>query len=56
MGVEVIDSSLDSGFIPVDELFTGDSDKLNLDARRKLEDKLEEMRLQRELREFDFDI
>ncbi len=26
-----------------------------LDARRRLEDKLEEMRLNRELREFDFD-
>ncbi len=27
----------------------------SLDARRRLEDKLEEMRLNRELREFDFD-
>ncbi len=27
----------------------------SLDARRRLEDRLEEMRLNRELREFDFD-
>lgn len=27
----------------------------NLDSRRKLEDRLEELRLQRETREFDFD-
>lgn len=35
-----------------DELPRGPS----LDARRKLEERLEELRLQRDLREFDFDV
>lgn len=56
MGVEVFDSSVDPELS--DELYQDDepfkSARSGLDSRRKLEEKLEEMRLQRELREFDF--
>lgn len=60
MGVQVIDSSLDNqdfmaGLVLRDEPLRR-TEKGDIDARRKLEDKLEEMRLQKELREFDFDI
>lgn len=60
MGVEVFDSSLDNqdfmaNLVLGDEP-SGRTPKGEIDARRKLEDKLEEMRLQKELREFDFDI
>ncbi|HEY6530430.1 MAG TPA: hypothetical protein VIZ65_17210 [Cellvibrionaceae bacterium] len=33
-----------------------DTPKVDTDSRRRLEDKLEEIRLRRELREYDFDI
>ena len=33
-----------------------DTPKADTDSRRRLEDKLEEMRLRKELREYDFDI
>lgn len=33
-----------------------DTPKADTDSRRRLEDKLEEIRLRRELREYDFDI
>ncbi len=55
MGVGVLDSNLD---------FDGESDNaevghlvrsVDIDARRRLEDKIEEMRLRREMQEFDFD-
>lgn len=57
MGVEVFDSSVDPDVS--DDLYDNDepltSVRTGVDARRKLEDKLEEMRLERELRDFDFD-
>lgn len=59
MGVEVLDTSLDSGDLG-DDIFEDDdvvkSPRYGVDARRRLEDKLEEMRLQRELRDYDFDL
>lgn len=56
MGVEVLDSTLDTE-LSLDDIFDSDSTSVsNLDARRRLEDKIEELRLQRELREFDYDI
>ena len=36
--------------------FMVDDKESKLDARRKLENKLEEIRLQREMQEFDFDL
>ncbi len=56
MGVEALDTSFD-------EISDGDSDiiqsigvrQVNTDARRRLENKMEELRLKRELKEFDFD-
>ncbi len=59
MGVEVIDSTLEVEEVMVDERFEEESvksPKTDIDARRRLEDKLEQMRLQRELQEYDFDI
>ena len=61
MGVGVLDSTLDTTEIALDEIFDADSQPAkgnanNLDARRRLEDKIEELRLQRELRDFDYDI
>ena len=56
MGVEVLDSSLDNGGSTIDDVVLISSSQLDqVDARRRLEDKLEEMRLRRETREFDFD-
>lgn len=59
MGVEVLDATIDATELSADEVFEEESaknGKLNVDARRRLENKLEEMRLQRELRNYDFDI
>lgn len=58
MGVEVLDSTLEVNDLSADDVFEEESPKspkLNVDARRRLENKLEEMRLQRELRNYDFD-
>lgn len=56
MGVEVLDSALDSSGSLVDEAVLISGTQLEqVDARRRLEDKLEELRLRREMREFDFD-
>lgn len=56
MGVEVLDSAIESGFSVDDSISLNTPSSMeHLDARRRLEDKLEEMRLQRELREYDFD-
>ena len=56
MGVEVLDSSLDTSGRAFEDVVLISSNQLDqVDARRRLEDKLEEMRLQRETREFDFD-
>lgn len=59
MGVEVLDATIDATELSADEVFEEENaktGKLNVDARRRLENKLEEMRLQRELRSYDFDI
>lgn len=60
MGVEVLDSTLEvEEASTTEERFEDDGvkpAKVDTDARRRLEDKLEELRLQKELREYDFDI
>lgn len=60
MGVEVLDSTLEVvEETTSEERFDEEAvkaPKTDVDARRRLEDKLEEMRLQKELRDYDFDI
>lgn len=59
MGVEVLDSTLEASELTVEDIFeesSPKSSKVNVDARRRLEDKLEEMRLQKELRDYDYDV
>lgn len=59
MGVEVLDSTLEASELTVEDIFeegSTKSGKVNVDARRRLEDKLEELRLQRELRDYDYDL
>ena len=64
MGVEVLDSSMEINDLIMDESMMGIEDDKDgqsaivnqIDARRRLENKLEEMRLLREVQEFDFDI
>lgn len=59
MGVGVLDSTLDTTEISIDDIFDAESPMTpagNIDARRRLEDRIEELRLQRELRDYDFDI
>ena len=60
MGVETIGSGMDVNPHLVDGIVDDDQDTslkgmYNLDARRRLEDKIEELRLKREMRDFDFD-
>ena len=56
MGLEVIEQDINPGVLQdIDEFDDADGPVANVDARRKLEDKIEELRLMRELREFDFD-
>lgn len=56
MGLEVIEQDINPGVLQdIDEFEDEDAPAANVDARRKLEDKIEELRLMRELREFDFD-
>lgn len=55
MSVEVLDSSFEVN-INVEEALLNMEEPLNgTDARRRLEDKIEELRLKKEMREFDFD-
>ena len=64
MGVEVIDRSSELNNVLLEGAIEHELDGeqqfrsagLSLDARRRLEDKIEEMRLRRETQEFDFDI
>lgn len=59
MGVEVLDSTLEVEEASTEERFEDDGvkpAKVDTDARRRLEDKLEELRLQKELREYNFDL
>lgn len=55
MGVEVIGTSSVNNIILMDDGFTQDEPLNGTDARRRLEDKIEELRLQKEIQEFDFD-
>ena len=58
MGLEVIeqDSAVGGFSVDADEMFDEKTTKaMNIDARRRLEEKIEELRLQREMKEFDFD-
>lgn len=54
MGVEVLDDTNDVGDESFDEE-TIRSPKADVDARRRLEQRLEDLRLQKELRAYDFD-
>ncbi len=54
MGLEVLDHTLETGY-DEEVIAVVSSEAHNLDARRRLEDKMEELRLRREMREFDFD-
>ena len=65
MGIEVLDSSSDlnnvilENALEVEEILERGGVagvEANTDARRRLENKIEEMRLLREVREFNFDI
>ncbi|WP_185231276.1 hypothetical protein [Teredinibacter franksiae] len=65
MGIEVLDSSSDlnnvilENALEVEETLGSDGVagvEAHTDARRRLENKIEEMRLLREVREFNFDI
>ncbi|WP_045860431.1 PA3496 family putative envelope integrity protein [Teredinibacter purpureus] len=64
MGIEVLGSSSDLNNVilelalETDESFEGGhrNDELTVDSRRQLENKIEELRLLREMQEFDFDI
>lgn len=60
MSVETVKPSVNYDDEVVNEILSeGTSDKksnLDVDARRRLEDKLEELRLKRELRDYDFDL
>ncbi len=55
MGVEMLDQSSEMSFVD-ESVWVALSEPINgTDARRRLEDKLEEQRLRREMQEFDFD-
>ena len=58
MGVDVLDPGLDLTEINPEELFEErrpKQGKSGVDARRRLEQKLDELKLARELRDYDFD-
>lgn len=55
MGVDVLDDTNDLNDDSFDEGSVR-SGKMDVDARRRLEQKLEDLRLQKELRAYDFDI
>lgn len=57
MAIEIIEAEINPNIHQdVEELFDAQLDNdINLDARRRLEDKMEELRLRREMQEFDFD-
>jgi len=65
MGIEVLDSSSDLSNVILegaidseldDEDEGSDVSNFTVDARRRLENKIEELRLMKETQEFDFDI
>ena len=57
MGLDVLDHATETSGQGYEEVIVDkDAPKADTDSRRRLEDKLEEIRLRRELREYDFDI
>ena len=54
MNVEVLDSNLESNG-SFDEGAKGHGAAVPIDARRRVEDKIEEIRLRKETQEYDFD-
>ncbi|HMU67229.1 MAG TPA: hypothetical protein PKE57_08790 [Cellvibrionaceae bacterium] len=57
MGLDVLDHATEVSGQGYEEVNVDkDTPKVDTDSRRRLEDKLEEMRLRKELREYDFDI
>lgn len=55
MSVEILDLGTENSSHAEESFWSALNDPLNgTDARRRLEDKLEEQRLRRELQEFDF--
>ncbi|VUD56419.1 hypothetical protein TDB9533_02074 [Thalassocella blandensis] len=55
MSVEVLDGSFEVNGNPEDGMFNMEAPLNGTDSRRRLEDKIEELRLMKEMREFDFD-
>ena len=57
MAVQFLDSNLDLGSQFSEEILEGlENKETPLDPRRRLEQKIEEMRLMKETQEFDFDL
>jgi len=55
MGIETLQSDINVGVAIIEESLLDIQPINGTDARRRLEDKMEELRLLRELKEFDFD-
>lgn len=56
MGGGVLDSNLDMADDMAEAAFLAEGGNADtIDSRRRLEDKIEELRLRREMQEFDFD-
>ncbi len=58
MGLEVLDQTVELSSQSFEEVVADKESpvRVDTDARRRLEDKLEEMRLRRELRDYNFDV
>lgn len=60
MGVKILDQNYEPDYLSADEFEEAEgvkssSKKMGIDARRRLENRKEELRLQRELRDYDWD-
>ncbi|ABD81450.1 PA3496 family putative envelope integrity protein [Saccharophagus degradans] len=55
MGGGVLDSNLDMTDDMAESAILAEGNAHSIDSRRRLEDKIEELRLRREMQEFDFD-
>ncbi len=56
MSVEALEGEVVANIAVMDDIFLQEEPLNGTDARRRLENKIEELRLKRELQEFDFDI
>jgi len=56
MGVEALENEVVANIAIIDESLFQDEPLNGADARRRLENKIEDLRLKRELQEFDFDL